>query len=172
MPEDDPDRWPLRVLNLLLGGGMSSRLFQEIREKRGLCYSIASEVVNYREGGVFVVYADTSLEHVEQVETLARKELRGLAAEGLTDAELERAKAQVRAATLLSQDDVGSRMNRIARSLLYQDRVIPLSELVGCVEAVTLEDCRRVAERLFSADRYAYAAIGPFVRRRSRAAAA
>src|SRR5207253_393431 len=128
--ETDPDRWALRVLNLLLGGSMSSRLFQEIREKRGLCYSIASEAISYREGGMFVVYADTSPEHLDEVRDLSRQELLNVAEKGLTAEELARAKDQVRSATLLSLDDQGSRVNRLARSLLYHGRVIPLSELV------------------------------------------
>jgi predicted Zn-dependent peptidase len=160
--ETDPDRWAVRVLNLLLGGSMSSRLFQEIREKRGLCYSIGSEAVSYREGGVFAVYADTSPEHLDEVRDLTCRELLNVAEHGLTEEELQRAKDQVRAATLLSLDDVGSRMNRLARSLLYHGRVIPLSELVACVERVTLDDCRRAAQRLFGRGEFAFAAIGPF----------
>jgi len=166
--ERDPDRWAVRVLNLILGGSMSSRLFQEIREKRGLCYSIAAETVTYREGGMFTVFADTSPEHLEEVRDLTRQELLNVAEKGLTEAELERAKNQVRAGTLLSLDDVASRMNRIARSLLFQDRVIPLSELVANVEAVTLEDCLRVSQRLFGQGDFAFAAIGPFRKTRAR----
>ena len=170
--ENDPDRWPARVLNLILGGGMSSRLFQEIREKRGLCYSIASEAASYREGGFFAVYADTSLEHLHEVRDLARQELLNVRRSGISEAELTRAKNQVRASLLLSLDDVGSRMNRLARSLLYHGRVIQPSELMAEVDAVTLEDCRRVAERLFGGDRFAFAAIGPFNKRKRRASRA
>lgn len=160
--EQDPDRWPLRVLNLLLGGGMSSRLFQEIRESRGLCYSIGSEFATFREGGCFNVYADTSPEHLPEVRRLVGEELNKVADQGVTASELERAKAQVRAGTLLSLEDTGSRMNRIARSMLYYGKVIPLSELVGFVEAVTREDCRRVAADLIAGGEFAFAAIGPF----------
>ncbi|MBM3457086.1 MAG: insulinase family protein [Armatimonadetes bacterium] len=160
--ERHPDRWPLRVLNLILGGGMSSRLFQEIREKRGLCYSIGSDVTTFREGGCFTVYADTSPEHGEEVQDLVWAEVEKIAEQGLTEEELARAKAQVRAGTLLSLEDTGSRMNRLARSVLYYGKVIPLSELVGFVEAVTREDCRRVAGDLISRGEFAFAAIGPF----------
>ncbi|HTE17776.1 MAG TPA: insulinase family protein, partial [Armatimonadota bacterium] len=160
--ENDPERWAVRVLNLILGGGMSSRLFQEIREKRGLCYSIGSESVSYREGGMFIVYADTSPQHVDEVRDLTRQELLNVAQNGITEDELTRAKAQVRAATLLSLDDIGSRMNRIARTLLYHGRVIMPSELMALVDAVTLDDCTRAAERLFGTGDFAYAAIGPF----------
>ena len=169
--EGDPDRWAVRVLSLLLGGGMSSRLFQEIREKRGLCYNIGSETISYREGGMFIVYADTSPQQMDEVRELAWQELLKVAEHGITAAELTRAKNQVRAGTLLSLDDTGSRMNRLARSLLYHGRVIPLQELVGYVEAVTLEDCQRVAQRLFSGGQFAFAAIGPFAKTRKRRAA-
>jgi predicted Zn-dependent peptidase len=164
--ETDPDRWAVRVVNLILGGGMSSRLFQEIREKRGLCYCIGSETVSYREGGVFTVYADTSLEHLQEVHDLCRKELLEAARHGVTAEELTRAKDQVRAATFLSLDDSGSRMSRLARGLFYHDRVIPLAELAARVEAVTVDDCRRAAERLFAGGEFAFAAIGPFGKRK------
>ncbi len=168
--ETDPDRWAARVLNLILGGGMSSRLFQEVREKRGLCYSIGSETASYREGGVFTVYADTSPEKLEEVHDLCRRELMAVAEAGVTEEELRRAREQVRAATLLSLDDSGSRMSRLARGLLYHGRVVPLSELVAQVESVTVEDCRRVAARLFGDGQFAFAAIGPFEKKRRRSA--
>jgi len=166
--ESDPDRWAARVLSLLLGGGMSSRLFQEIREKRGLCYNVASETVSYREGGMFIVYADTNPQQMEEVRELSRVELLNAAQNGVTAEELIRAKNQVRAGTLLSLDDTGSRMNRLARSLLYHDRVIPLQELVDYVEAVTVDDCGRVAQRLFGKDEFSFAAIGPAQKKRTR----
>ncbi|MGV3725049.1 MAG: M16 family metallopeptidase [Actinomycetota bacterium] len=170
--EGDPDRWAARVLSLLLGGGMSSRLFQEIREKRGLCYSVASETISYREGGMFIVYADTNPQQMDEVRDLCRAELLNAAQNGVTADELARAKNQVRAGTLLSLDDTGSRMNRLARSLLYHGRVIPLQELVDYVEAVTVDDCHRVAQRLFGKDEFAFAAIGPAPKKRVRRKAA
>lgn len=162
LSETDPDRWALRIVNLILGGGMSSRLFQEIREERGLCYSIGSDLISFREGGLFVIYSDTSPEHVEELEELARAALQRVTREGVSLEELGRAKAQVRAATLLSLDDVGTRMNRLARSILYHNRVVPLADLMSQVDRVTAEDCLRVAERVFSGSELAFAAIGPF----------
>lgn len=167
--ESDDDRWPVRILSLILGGGMSSRLFQEIREKRGLCYNVGCDSTSYREAGQFVIFADTSLEQVETVRGLVRQELDRLVQEGLKDAELTRAKEQVRAATLLSLDDTGSRMGRLAHSLLYRGRVVPLSELVERVEAVTREDCLGAAQRLFAGE-LSFAAIGPFKSRKKRPA--
>lgn len=167
IPECDPDRWAARVLSLMLGGGMSSRLFQEIREKRGLCYSIGTEMISYREGGMFIVYADTSPQQLDEVRDLCQQELLNVAENGITADELQRAKNQVRAGTLLSLDDTGSRMNRLARSLLFHGRVIPLQELVDYVEAVTTEDCLRVCQRMFGKGEFAFAAIGPFPKRRA-----
>jgi predicted Zn-dependent peptidase len=164
--ENDPDRWAVRVLNLIVGGGMSSRLFQEIRARRGLCYSIGADTISFRESGMFVVYADTSPGQMDEVRDVTRQELLNVARTGLSEAELTRAKDQVRASLLLSLDDTGSRMNRIARSLVYQGRVVPPSELMAEVDAVTLEDCRRAAERLFGDGEFAFAAIGPFGRRK------
>ncbi len=166
--ELDPDRWAVRLLNLVIGGGMSSRLFQEIREARGLCYNIGSECACFREGGCFLVYADTSPERLGDVYELTCAELQAVARHGLTPEELERARNQVRAATLLSLDDVGRRMNRLARSLLYHGRVISPAEVMAQVDAVTLEDCCRVGERLFGSGEFAFAAVGPFRESRRR----
>lgn len=166
--ENDPDRWAVRVLNLIAGGGMSSRLFQEIREKRGLCYSIGSDSSSFREGGLFMVYADTSADQLDQVTDLARAELQSLAEKGVRPEELSRAKNQIRSATLLSLDDTGSRMSRLARSLLYHGRVVPLAEIVAEVEALTPEHIRAAAQRLFAGKEFAFAAIGPFRKRASK----
>lgn len=167
--ENDDERWAARVLGLIAGGGMSSRLFQEVREKRGLCYSIGAEASSYREGGMFVVYADTSPEQMEEVEGLVRRELATLATEGVRAEELERSRRQIRAATLLSLDDAGSRMSRLARSLLYHGRVVRLEDVMARIEALTLEDIQTAARRLVGRGEFALAAIGPFGRRRPRA---
>ncbi len=168
LDETHPDRWIARVLNLILGGGMSSRLFQEVREKRGLCYSIAAELSSYREGGLLTLYADTSPGQMEEVRDLCLQELRTMARSGVTEDELKRSKDQVRASLLLSLDDVGSRMNRLGRSLLFHGRVIPPSELMHCVDVITLEDCARVAGELFGREQVAFTAIGPFKKTRRR----
>jgi predicted Zn-dependent peptidase len=158
----DPDRYALGVIDSAVGGGMSSRLFQEVREKRGLCYSIGSYTASYREGGLFAVYAGTSLENLEEVQALSRTELAAVAADGLGDEELERAKNQIRGAILLGLDSMSGRMTRLAKSLLYYDRVVPAAEVVDRIQQVTSEDVRRVAAALFSGGEYAIAAIGPF----------
>src|ERR1044071_3544219 len=122
---------------------MSSRLFQEIREKRGLCYAIGSYTASYREAGMFAVYAGTSLENAAEVRTLIQYELRKLAESGLEGAELQRAKNQIRGAVLLGLDSMSGRMTRLGKSMLYYDRVISPFEVVEKVEGVTAEDIRR-----------------------------
>jgi predicted Zn-dependent peptidase len=168
--EKDPDRWAMRLVTLILGGSMSSRLFQEIREKRGLCYHIAAESLSFRDAGQFVIYTDTSPDRVEEVRGLVAEELARLVDEGVSEAELERARNQVRAATLLSQDNAGVRVSRMTRALMFYDRLVSLSELVAQVERVTPEACRDVARRYFGSGEYAFAAIGPRRAKRRRRA--
>jgi predicted Zn-dependent peptidase len=159
--QDEDDRYALGILDAAVGGGMSSRLFQEVREKRGLCYAIGSYTASYREAGMFAVYAGTSPENAAEVRTLIQHELGKLSADGLEAAELQRAKNQIRGAVLLGLDSMSSRMTRLGKSLLYYNRVISPEEVVEKVEAVTPEDIRRVCQSIFSGD-YAYAAVGPF----------
>jgi predicted Zn-dependent peptidase len=159
--QDEDDRYPLGLIDTAVGGGMSSRLFQEVREKRGLCYAIGSYTASYREAGMFAVYAGTSPENASEVRTLIQYELQRLAQSGLGEAELQRAKNQIRGAVLLGLDSMSGRMTRLGKSMLYYDRVISPFEVVEKVEAVTADDVRRVCGSLFSGD-YAYAAVGPF----------
>jgi predicted Zn-dependent peptidase len=159
--QNEEDRYVLGLIDSAVGGGMSSRLFQEVREKRGLCYSIGSYTASFREAGMFTVYAGTSPETAEQVRELSVKELRDVAREGLTSHELQRSKNQIRGAVLLSLDSMSTRMTRIGKSMLYYDRVISPSEVVEKIEAVTEADVRRVSAEIFGGD-YAYAAVGPF----------
>ena len=158
----DEDRYPLSVLDIAIGGGMSSRLFQEVREKRGLCYSIGSYTASYREGGVFAVYAGTSPETLDEVQALSRQELDRVARNGLDEAEIQRAKNQVRGAVLLGLDSMSGRMTRLGKTLMFYDRVIPPEEVVEKIERVNAADVRRVADSLFGSGEFAYAAVGPF----------
>jgi predicted Zn-dependent peptidase len=160
--QNEEDRYALGLIDSAIGGGMSSRLFQEVREKRGLCYSIGSYTASFREAGMFTVYAGTSPENADQVRELVVKELRDVASHGLTSAELQRSKNQIRGAVLLSLDSMGTRMTRIGKSMLYYDRVISPTEVVEKVEAVTEADVRRICGEIFGRTEYAYAAVGPF----------
>lgn len=159
--QDDEDRYVLAVLDGVLGGGMSSRLFQEIREARGLVYTIASYSSSYREGGLFVIYAAMSPENAPEVMRLTIEEITRLAAP-VDDAALRRAKESLKGGIMLSLESTGSRMFKLARSELYFGRQFELDEILGRIEAVTAEDMARVASRAFTADQMAMAAIGPF----------
>lgn len=158
----EDDRYPLALIDTAMGGGMSSRLFQEVREKRGLCYSIGSYSSAYREGGMFAIYAATSLENLEEVQDLSRRELATVAREGLGGDELQRAKNQIRSGMLLGLDSMSGRMTRLGRNLMYYGRIVPTDEVVSRIENVSVDETQRVASQLFTGERYAEARIGPF----------
>jgi predicted Zn-dependent peptidase len=159
--QDQDERYALGLIDSAVGGGMSSRLFQEVREKRGLCYAIGSYTASYREAGMFAVYAGTSPENADEVRELVVKELRDVARQGITPAELQRAKNQIRGAVLLSLDSMSTRMTRIGKSMISYDRIISPTEVVEKIEAVTDADACRISAEILSGD-YAYAAVGPF----------
>ncbi len=165
----DPDRYALAVIDTTLGGGMSSRLFQEIREKRGLAYAIGSYSAAYREGGLFTVYGGTSLENMEEVLNLVRVEFANVKANNITQAELDKAKNQMRGGLVLSQESMSNRMMRMAKSELYFGRIIDLQELIDCIVKVTHDDVGRVAGRIFADSNYPVVAIGPFKKRKVQA---
>ena len=156
-----PERWALTVLNHVLGGGISSRLFQEIRERRGLAYSIWSERTQYDEVGSVTVTVGTAPEHAPEVLTLLRTELDRIGQEGITARELQVAHGHLRAETLLSLEDSGARMSRIGSSLLLHGRVMDVDEVLAKVEAVTVDDVAAVAADLAATAR-ALSVVGPF----------
>jgi predicted Zn-dependent peptidase len=154
------DRWALSVLNHALGGGMSSRLFQEVRERRGLAYSIWSERTQYDEIGSLTVHVGTAPTNARQVLGLVNGELNRLASSGISEREMVVAKGHIRAEILLSLEDSGARMNRIGSSLLLHGHVLDVDELLGKVEAVTLEDVARVGAGLIEGSR-TLSIVGP-----------
>lgn len=158
----DPDRYALAVIDTVLGSGMSSRLFQEIREKRGLAYAVGSYSAGYREGGLFVVFGGTSMDRLEEVIALIEKEFSCLLAEGIPEDELERAKNQIRGGILLAQESMTSRMMRNARTEMYLGKPMPMEEVIDSVLKVSRDDVARVAERMFGGSDLAVAAVGPF----------
>ena len=158
------DKYKLSILDNVLGGSMSSRLFQEVREKRGLAYSIGSYSQSYREGGYFGVYSGTSPKTTEQVIELIRAEFKNVHKNNITEKELERSKNQFRGSIVMSQEGMNSRMMRIGRNELTYDRVIPTDEIMGKIIAVTRDDIAQVADYLFGADAYAMTTVGPFVK--------
>jgi predicted Zn-dependent peptidase len=143
----DPDYYVAAILSQLVGGGMSSRLFQEIREKRGLVYSIHSFTSSYADGGIFGVYAGTGEKEVAELLPVVCDELAKLP-DDLTEPEVNRAAAQLRAATLMSREKPSARCEQLASQLLIYGRPIPPAEAVARINAVTIDDLARVAQRL------------------------
>ena len=156
-----PARFVLAVLNHILGGGLSSRLFQEIREARGLAYSIGSDRSSYDDAGTLAVSVGTSPEHAHEVLDLLHAELDSLAAKGITARELEVARGHLRADVLLSLEDSGSRMSRIGSALLLFDSVLTTEELLGRIAAVKADEVRALAEEVLTGPR-TLALVGPF----------
>ena len=143
----DPDYYVAAVLSQLLGGGMSSRLFQEIREKRGLVYSIHSFASSFSDGGIFGIYAGTGEKEVAELLPVVCDELAKLP-EDLTEPEVKRAAAQLRAATLMSREKPSARCEQLASQLLIYGRPVPPAEAVARIDAVTVDDLARLARRL------------------------
>ncbi len=154
-----PDYYPSMLLSTLLGGGMSSRLFQEIREKRGLVYSIYSFTSPAKDGGLFGIYAGTGESEAAELMPVTLAEL-GHVQEEIHEAELARARAQLKAGLLMSLESTGSRCEQLARQWQIFGRIIPAAETVAKIEAVTAEDVRAVAARIFR-QRPTLATIGP-----------
>ena len=157
----DRRRYALAVLNHVLGGGLSSRLFQEIRERRGLAYSVWSERAAFHDAGSVSVGIGTAPEHVAEVLDIVTSELAGLGEEGITERELSIAKGNLRAETLLACEDSGARMSRIGAGLLLHGEVLTVDEVLARVEAVTLDEVQRAAAELVAAPR-ALSVVGPF----------
>ncbi|HUO47430.1 MAG TPA: pitrilysin family protein, partial [Acidimicrobiales bacterium] len=154
-------RWAWAVLNHVLGGGMSSRLFQEVRERRGLAYSVWSERTHYDEQGALTVHVGTAPEHAHEVLGLIVDELERIGASGVTERELAVAKGHLRAETLLSLEDSGARMSRIGSSLLLHGSVLTVDEVLAKVAGVGLGDVADEARRLAAGARV-LSVVGPF----------
>ena len=157
----DERRFALGVLNAALGGGMSSRLFQEVREKRGLAYSVFSFVSHYADTGLFGVYAGCAPKRAVDVLELCREQLAIAAAGGLDAEELERGKGQLRGGLVLGLEDTGSRMSRLGKSELVYGELMTIDEILGHIDAVTPEDVQAVAFEVLRGP-LALAAIGPY----------
>jgi predicted Zn-dependent peptidase len=151
LAHDDDDRFALAILNQLVGVGLSSRLFQVVREERGLAYSVYSAMSSYSDTGVFEIYAGTAPSKVDAVLGLVAAELDDVVANGPTEHELAVAKGAFAGSTLINLEDTGSRMARLATAIVLRDHVIPIETFLARVDAVTAEDVRRVARRVLSA---------------------
>jgi predicted Zn-dependent peptidase len=157
----DPRRYALGVLSSALGGGMSSRLFQRIREERGLAYSVYSFTSGYSDDGMFGVYAGCQPGKADEVLSLMLAELEVAASGRLTDAEIERGKGQMRGATVLGLEDAGSRMTRIGKSEVAYGDVIGVDEVLARVDAVTSADVAAIAADVLDRPR-CLTVVGPF----------
>jgi predicted Zn-dependent peptidase len=161
LPALDPDRYALTIVNQALGGGMSSRLFQEIRETRGLAYSVFSYHASFYDTGLLAIYAGTAPESVPETLALIDAELGRLVDDGLTEAELTAAKGHLVGSLAMSLETSASRMRRLGRSELVEGEIPSLDELVARVEAVGDEDIARVVDRVFGASTRCLAVVGP-----------
>ncbi|MBZ5514026.1 MAG: insulinase family protein [Acidobacteriia bacterium] len=160
-PQTHARRYAAYVMNSVLGGGMSSRLFQNIREKRGLAYSVFSNLSAFRDAGCLSVYAGTSKENARQVVQLIVEELCRLKESPLTAEELQHAKDYLKGNLLLSLESTMSRMSNVARQEMYFGRHITLDEIASGVDSVTSDEVQAVAREFFSTDRIALTILGP-----------
>ncbi|MFC5724992.1 M16 family metallopeptidase [Streptomyces gamaensis] len=156
----DERRWALGVLNTALGGGMSSRLFQEVREKRGLAYSVYSYTSGFADCGLFGVYAGCRTGQVHDVLRICREQLDQVAAEGLTDEEITRAVGQLAGSTVLGLEDTGALMNRIGKSELCWGEQMSVDDMLARISAVTPDEVRAVARDVLG-QRPSLSVIGP-----------
>ena len=158
----DAWRHAFSVLDTVLGGGSSSRLFQEIRENRGLAYDLGSYLQSYREGGLFVVAAGASRKNLDLVLDLIEQEVARLREEGIREEELARAKVQLKVALALAAESTSFRMHHLAASETHWGRVLPFDEIAAGVDRVTAEDVHEVARGVLQEGKRSLVAIGPF----------
>jgi predicted Zn-dependent peptidase len=161
MARADERRFALGVLNNVLGGGMSSRLFQEIREKRGLAYSVYSYTSQYADSGVFGVYAGCAPGKVDEVLAITRDELARVAGSGVGAEEVARGKGMYKGSLVLGQEDTGSRMSRLGKGELLYHEVLGIDDILARVDAVTPDAIREVAAEVLGGAK-SLAVIGPF----------
>ncbi len=157
----DDRRFALGVLNAAFGGGMSSRLFQEVREKRGLAYSVYSFSAQHADTGQWGIYVGCLPSKADEVLSICAEEIERVVDGGLTDAELDRGKGQVRGSIVLGLEDPSSRMSRLGKSELVYPRLEPVDDVLASIDAVTHDDIRAVAVEIFTKPK-ALAVVGPF----------
>ena len=159
-PQRHDDRFVSYILNTVLGGSMSSRLFQNVREKRGLAYSVFSGISAYRDAGNLTIYAGCANDAVEEVVDLCVAEMRALKQAAVPDSELRRAKDHLKGSLMLSLENTASRMSHLARQEIYFERHFSLDETLAGVDRVTADDVQRVANELFSNGSLAATVVG------------
>jgi predicted Zn-dependent peptidase len=161
LARDDERRFALGVLNNAVGGGMSSRLFQEIRERRGLAYSVYSYTTQFADSGVYGVYAGCAPGKVDEVLALAREELSRVAEHAITDEEIARGKGMLKGSLVLGLEDTGSRMSRLGKGELLYDELLTVDQILARVDAVTPDEIGEVAREVLGGAP-SLAVIGPF----------
>jgi predicted Zn-dependent peptidase len=158
---DSPDRFATFLLNVSLGGGMSSSLFQEIREKNGLAYTVYSSLSPFRDSGVFSIYAATQMECVPLCVRLVEDCIKKIKNKGVSASELRMIQDNLKSTILISSDDVESRMASIAKNEIFLGRYISVQEVCQEIDRVRVEDIQRVAQILFRTDKRSLFALGP-----------
>lgn len=161
MSRRDPRRFALGLLSTALGGGMSSRLFQEVREKRGLAYSVYSFATHFADAGLFGLYAGCTPKRAREVLEICRDEVRRIGENGITQEELDRARGQTRGSLVLGLEDTGSRMSRLGKGELVHGELLSVDDVLARVDAVSLDDVQAIARELV-AQPWGLGVIGPF----------
>jgi len=165
LPVGHPDRYVAYVLNTILGGGVSSRLFQEVREKRGLAYTIYSNLSSFFDGGTLTVYAATRSMEVEAVIDQICKETKKLCSRGVSVKELERTKTQLKGSLMLGLEGTYGRMNKLAKDELYQGRHVTLQEMVKAIDRISPEEIQQLSRKLLDLKGLVVTALGPIPRK-------
>jgi predicted Zn-dependent peptidase len=160
LSRSDERRFSLRVLDTILGGSSSSRLFQEVREKRGLAYSVYSYASQYVDSGQVALYVGTRPDRVQEAMEVIGVELRKLQDSSITAEEFERAKENVKGRTVLAMESTQARMNRLGSSVLMGVPLLSLDEVVAAIDAVTLDDVTELGRELFVPERLSAAGVG------------
>jgi predicted Zn-dependent peptidase len=150
LAQNDPDRYVSYALNTVLGGSMSSRLFQNVRERRGLAYAVFSGLSAYQDSGALSIYAGCSNEAVSELIDVVVSELRLLRDDRVSEVELRRSKDHLKGSLMLNLESTSSRMSHLARQEIYRDRTDTLDEMLAAIERVTLADVQRLSERFFA----------------------
>ena len=165
LPVRHPDRYASYVVNTMLGGGVSSRLFQEIREKRGLAYTIYSHLSSFLDGGTLTVYAATRPTEVEGVIDQVCKETKKLCRREVTMKELERTKTQLKGNLMLGLEGTYGRMNKLAKDEIYQGRHVTLQEIVKAIDRISPDQIRQLSRKLLDQEAFVVTALGPIPRK-------
>lgn len=166
LPIGHPDRYAAHVLSTMLGGGVSSRLFQEIREKRGLAYTIYSHLSSFLDGGTLTVYAATRPNEVTAVIDQICRETVKFCRREVVDKELERTKTQLKGSLMLGLEGTYGRMNKLAKDELYQGRHVTLQEIVKAIDRISPEQIRQLSQKLLDLKEFVVTALGPIPKRR------